>query len=242
MFFILNKPKIYSYLIVLSTVVILFFTAEVLSETNNLETLETATQTFDIQDNIINRFNTEKKEIAITINCVGSNDNIEEILHILEKYEVKANFGISGEWVKQYPEQTKKIYKRGNGIIVLLEEINSLDYRQTDRTVEEELNKINKLLNSNIKLIRSTYGEYNDNITKLAIDKGYKIIGLGIDTLDYQGLEENVIWDNIKNKIMKGDIISMNSNAENIADELEIVINSLKEREYGLVCLEDKIY
>ena len=40
MFFVFNKPKIYSYLVVFSTVVVLFFTASVLSEANNRERLK----------------------------------------------------------------------------------------------------------------------------------------------------------------------------------------------------------
>ena len=244
MFFIFNKPKIYSYLIVLSTVVILFFTAEVLSEANNLEILETSTQTYDTESCIIERFETDNKEIAITINCMENNENIKEILNILKEYNTKASFGIYGDWVKKYPEETKEILDRGNSIIALpdkYEDISNLDYDDTIKTITEGLNKVNTLLNKKITLIRCPYGKCSDNITKLATNNNYKIIGWSIDTLDYQGLEANVIWDSIKNKITKGDIILMNSNAENIIDELKLVITSLKEREYTLVSLEDKV-
>ena len=115
MFFVFNKPKIYSYLIVLSTVVVLFFTAEVLSEANNLETLTTSAETVD--DNVvIERFDTNDKEIAITINCLETDKNVKEILDIANKYNVKFSFAISGDWVKKYPEVTMKIDTNGNNI------------------------------------------------------------------------------------------------------------------------------
>ena len=74
-----------------------------------------------------------------------------------------------------------------------------------------------------------------------ANDNSYTVIGYNIDTLDYQGIEANVIWDNIKNKITNGSIIAMNSNAEYIIEELEIVIKSTKTREYQIVTVEELI-
>ena len=62
MFFIFNRPKIYSYLIVLSTVVVLFFTAAVLSEANNMETLTTSS-TIEDTNMPINKVETEQKKI-----------------------------------------------------------------------------------------------------------------------------------------------------------------------------------
>lgn len=244
MFFVFNKPKIYSYLIVLSTVVVLFFTAEVLSESNNIETLSTSAGVIQENDKIINRFISDKKEIAITINCIDTDKNIKDILEILKVNNVNASFGISGEWVKKYPELTKRIYKEGNNIISLSEknrDISNLEYEETSKEILETINKINTLLNSDFKLIRCSNGKYSDNLLNLTNKRNYKIIGWSIDTLDYQGLEANVIWDNIKNKITSGDIILMNSNSEHILEELQLIINSIKQRGYDIIKLEERV-
>ena len=244
MFFVFNKPKIYSYLIVLSTVVVLFFTAEVLSESNNIETLTTSTEILEENNTIINRFNTDKKEIAITINCIDSDKNIEDILNILEKNNVNASFGIYGEWIKKYPEITKRINDSGNSIIALSDkyrDISNLEYEEITKEISESINKINTLLNKKINLIRCPYGKYSENIIKIAEQRNYKIIGWSIDTLDYQGLEANVIWDNVKNKITNGDIILMNSNSENIIEELDLIINSIKQRGFSIEKLEERV-
>lgn len=241
MFFIFNKPKIYSYLIVLSTIVVLFFTAAVLSEANNLETLATSSVAEDGKMPI-EKVNTDERKIAITINCLESDENIEEILDTLNEYSVKATFCIYGEWVKKYPGVTKKISENGHCIANMSNtytDMTELNYEEATKNIEEGGNKLNTLINKKVKLFKCPYGKHNENLIKAARDKGYTVIGFNIDTLDYQGLEANVIWNNIKNKVSNGSIISMNSNSENIKEEVKLVVKSLKERKYDIVTVEE---
>jgi len=241
MFFILNKPKIYSYLIVLSTVMVLFFTASVLSQTNELETMATGSNSV-VQDKPIDKIDTDERIIAITINCLESDDNIENILEYLSKNNIKVTFCISGEWVVKYPEITKRIDEQGHNIANMSEEykdISALSYEDVNKNIKEGENKLSSLLNKKINLFRCPCGKYGDNIMRAANDNGYTIIGYNIDTLDYSGIEASVIWDNIKTKITNGSIISMNSNAQYVVEELELIITSLKEREYRIVTIDE---
>ena len=241
MFFVFNKPKIYSYLIVLSTVVVLFFTAAVLSEANNLETLTTSTTVEEIKMPIV-KADTNEKKISITINCLESDKNIEEILEILSKCSVKTTFCISGEWVKKYPELTKKINDNGHCIANMgntYTDMSECSYNEAEKSIKEGGNKLSTLVKKKIKLFKCPYGKYNDDVIEAAKNNEYTVIGFNIDTLDYQGLEANVIWDNIKNKITNGSIISMNSNAENITSEVKLIVESLTERDYNIVTVEE---
>ena len=244
MFFVVNKPKIFSYLVVLSTVVVLFFTAEVLSESKNIEVLTTSAELTEKNSIIIDRIDTEKKEVVITINCSKNNKNIEKILEILDENNVKASFCINSDWVKKYPELTQKISKSGNTIIGLFDnykETNNSNYEITSKWMLSELNIINTLLNKNIKLIRCYFDLNNENIKKVVTENNLKIIEYSIDSLDYEGLEINVIWDNINNKIKNGDIILVDSNSEHILEEIDYIIKNLKQKGYDIVNLEEKL-
>lgn len=241
MFFVLNKLKIYSYLILCSTVAVLFFTVAIIKDENNMEVIETSGQ-IQNEDNVYIRFQTNKNEVAIKINCLNNDNNIDEIIEISKKYNVSLNFCIYGEWVKRFPEKVCKINEAGNSIINMgnnytnLTKLNNQDMIIELKSGNE---KIEKLINKKINLISCPYNEVNYEIKQFANENKFEIISRSIDTLDYQGLEASVIWSNIKNNISPGEIIEMNSNAEHIVEELEMVLNGLKDRNYNLINLEE---
>ena len=94
MFIVFNKEKINSYIILLSTVVILF----------SLAFTMTAKQT------------TQEKQIALTMNCAWNADDIDSILDTLSKYKIHITFFMVGDWVEKYPEAVIKISKAGHEI------------------------------------------------------------------------------------------------------------------------------
>lgn len=241
MFFVLNKLKIYSYLILCSTVAVLFFTVAVIKEENNIEIIETSSQ-IENGDIVYKEFQTDKNEVAIKINCLNNDQNIDEILEISKKYNVKLNYCVYGEWVKRYPEKVCKINELGNSVINMgnnytnLAKLNNQDIIKELKLGNE---KIEKLINRKINLISCPYNEINDYIKEYSKENNFKIISKSIDTLDYQGLEASAIWDNIKNNITQGQILEMNSNAEHILEEIDIVLKGLRDRNYSLINLEE---
>src|SRR5690242_5398280 len=59
---------------------------------------------------------TKDKRIAITFDVNWGNDNTEEILNILEQYNVKATFFVIGKWADEHPDLIKKISEKGHEI------------------------------------------------------------------------------------------------------------------------------
>ena len=110
MFIVFNKEKISSYLILLSTVVILFGIA---FSVNAKNTVETAAATKQLP---IYSVATEEKKVAFTMNCAWNADDINSILNTLSKNNVKITFFMVGDWVQKYPEAVKKIAEAGHEI------------------------------------------------------------------------------------------------------------------------------
>ena len=110
MFIVFNKEKISSYLILLSTVVILFGIAFSVTAKDTVETAATTKQL------PIYNVATEEKEVAFTMNCAWNADDIDSILDTLSKYQVKITFFMVGDWVQKYPEAVKKIAESGHEI------------------------------------------------------------------------------------------------------------------------------
>lgn len=113
MFIVFNKQKIYSYIIALSTVVILFSGATFFTATNS-DTIQTSASTNKLLP--IYSVETQEKNIALTMNCAWNADDIDTILDTLSKYKVHITFFMVGEWVDKYPEAVKKISDAGHEI------------------------------------------------------------------------------------------------------------------------------
>lgn len=67
MFFVLNKQKVYTYLVSIVTVILLFCVAGSLNNTNAGNTLQTSSTTQKLLP--IYNVQTQEKKIAFTMNC-----------------------------------------------------------------------------------------------------------------------------------------------------------------------------
>ena len=84
MLFVFNKKKINSYLISLGTVIILF-TVSIISTNKINNTIQTSAKNTEMP---ISKVKTERKEVAISINCSQNVENIDSIV----KNESISNF------------------------------------------------------------------------------------------------------------------------------------------------------
>lgn len=110
MFIVFNKEKINSYIILLSTVVILFGIA---FSVTTKDVVETAAATKELP---IYNVATEEKKIAFTMNCAWEANDIDSILETLSKHNCKITFFMVGDFVKKYPDAVKKVAEAGHEI------------------------------------------------------------------------------------------------------------------------------
>lgn len=112
MFLVFNKEKIYSYIVALSTVIVLFFTASIL-----LKDESTIQASSSLNKEVpIYCVKTEESKVALTMNCAWEADDMNEILEILDKTNVKITFFMVGEFIERNPEIVKEVAKRGHEI------------------------------------------------------------------------------------------------------------------------------
>lgn len=242
MFLVFNKEKIYSYIVALSTVIVLFVTASVLSNMENNAVVTSAKTSKSLP---IYSVECQENKISLTMNCAWNADDIDSILDTLNKCNVKITFFMVGDWIDKYPEAVKKIHDAGHEIANHSDthpHVNNLSY---DKNVEELLNcskKVEAITGEKTKLYRGPYGEYNNTVIKAAQDNGHQVIQWSLDTLDYNGLDYEQMWDRLNTKIAKGSIILMHNGTEHTADSLERIIHNIKEKGYEIVKVSDLIY
>ena len=71
---------------------------------------------FQDYESPITRVDTKEKKVALTFDVAWGSDNIEEILDILDKHNIKATFFLVGSWVDDNEELVKEIHNRGHEI------------------------------------------------------------------------------------------------------------------------------
>lgn len=244
MFFIVNRQKIYTYLVSIVTVVLLFCVAGSLNNTSSKEnTVPTSSTTQKLLP--IYNVQTEQKKVAFTMNCAWNADDIDVILKTLQDNNVKITFFMVGEWIEKYPEAAKKIHEAGHEIASHSDthpHVNNLSYEKNIEEIEKSNDKIEKITGKRTTIYRAPYGEYNDTVIKAAQDKGYCTIQWDLDTLDYTGLTGEEMWKRLEGKIKSGDIILSHNGTKNTANSLDMLLKNIKQKGLEVVTVSDLIY
>lgn len=198
MFYIVNKERIVSCVIALSTVLILFLMATVVPA-NELNTVETSTRESKLLP--IYSVNTEENKVALTINCAWSAEDVDLILETLNNNQVKCTFFMVGEWVGKNQGAVKKIFNNGHEIAnhsYSHPHVNNLSYEKNVEEINKCNNLIEKITGKRPTLYRGPYGEYNNTVIQAATDTNNKTIQWSIDSLDWQGLTGEQMWERIR--------------------------------------------
>lgn len=57
-----------------------------------------------------------EKKVSLTFDAAWGDEDAEEILGTLSKYDVKATFFMVGDWVRKYPELVKRLAEEGHDV------------------------------------------------------------------------------------------------------------------------------
>ena len=238
MFLIFNKEKIQTYIVSILTVSVLVALA-LLGPNKSIQvsTTERLLPIYNVK--------TEKKNIAFTMNCAWNADDIDKILEVLKENNVQITFFMVGTWVDKYPEAVKKISDAGHEIgshSNTHPHVNNLSLEKNKEEIYQSVSKIEKITGKKVELYRTPYGEYNNIVIKSIQEAGYYPIHWNLDTLDYNGLTGNEMWNRIKNKLENGSIILSHNGTKNTADSLDMLLKNIKSKGYEIVKVSDLIY
>jgi len=238
MFLVFNKEKIQTFIVSVLTVTILITLATI----GNIKTIQTSATTKLLP---IYKVQTNEKKIAFTMNCAWNADDIDRILETLKNNNVHITFFMVGNWVDKYPEAVKKIYEAGHEIgshSNTHPHVNNLSYEKNLEEINLSVSKIEKITGQKTNLYRTPYGEYNDTVIQTAQENGYYTIQWNLDTLDYEGLKGEEMWNRIKDKLENGSIILSHNGTKHTADSLDMLIKNIKSGGFEIVKISDLIY
>ncbi|MBH1939560.1 polysaccharide deacetylase family protein [Mobilitalea sibirica] len=190
---------------------------------------------------------TEENQVALTFDTAWGNEYIQTILDILAKYDIKATFFMTGEWIEKYPKDVKNIYEQGHDLGNHTENhkhMSLLSIEECAKEIMQAHKRVKELTGFDMSLFRAPFGDYNNAVIGAARDCGYYSIQWDIDSLDWKDYgAENIVNKTVYHKkLNKGSILLFHNGAKYTPQALEKVIVGLQDKGYEIVPVSQLIH
>ena len=188
---------------------------------------------------------TKEKKIAITFDASWGDDKTQDILQILDKYNVKATFFIVGAWIDQHPDKLKTIYEKGHEIGNHSNQHPILTTISKDEIIKDIAiadAKIMSITGQGTTLYRCPSGEYNNLVIKTVENTNHYCIQWDVDSIDWKEEGANVEYNRVIKNTKPGSILLFHNNAKYTPENLPKIIENLKAEGYEFVKISDLIY
>ena len=188
---------------------------------------------------------TEKKCVALTFDAAWGNEDTQDLIDTLKKYNAKATFFLVGSWVDKYPESVKALADAGHSIQNHSNSHPNLPQLSTEGITKEITlcnEKIQKITKKCPTLIRPPYGDYSNNVIEAVNGLGMYTIQWDVDSLDWKDLSADEIYNRVVNKVQNGSIVLFHNAALNTPEALGKILETLSKDGYKFVTVEELIY
>ncbi len=189
--------------------------------------------------------NTNNNKLAISFDATWGTNLTDEILSILDEYNVKTTFFLAGYWVDKHPQYVIRIAQGGHEIgnhSYSHPHMNSLAFNEIVKELEKNHAMIYDLTQQDSFLFRPPFGEYNNTVIKAADSLGYYTIQWSVDSLDWKNTTVDQIYQRVMQNIKAGDIVLFHNAAPSTPDALRRIIPQLLARDYEIVPVSELIY
>lgn len=171
------------------------------------------------------------KRIALTFDAAWGDGYTQDIIGILRRYDIKATFFITGAWAEKYQglvqEMDENNFEIGNHSFTHMNMVN-LPKKLIVSEIKNTESNIERAGGEKPKLFRAPFGSYDDGLISAMKDMNYNIIQWDIDSLDWQGISGQEIFDRVASKVSNGSIILFHNNTKNTIEALPQIIEKLR--------------
>lgn len=185
---------------------------------------------------------TDEKRIAISFDAAWGADRTDELLTILDEYDVKTTFFLVAFWLERYPEVAARIAAAGHEIgnhSATHPHMNSLSAEQIKFELETTHQLIKETTQQEASLFRPPFGEYNNLLIDTVEQLGYRTIQWSIDSLDWRPVTATDIVQRVTTKIAPGAIVLFHNNAEHTPEALRPILDFCRQEGYEVVPISE---
>ncbi len=180
----------------------------------------------------------DSKCVSLTFDAAWGNEDTNDLIEILGKYNVKATFFVVGEWVDKYPESVQALNDAGHEVMS-----HSDDHAHFSKLSESEIvanlnacnDKIEAVTGKRPTLFRCPYGEYDDHVIKTVNSMGMKAIQWNVDSLDWKDISAPEIYKRVSQNVTPGSIVLFHNAAKHTPEALGQIIEYLISEGYEIM-------
>lgn len=180
----------------------------------------------------------DQKMLSISFDAAWGNEDTQQLIDILGRYNVKATFFVVGDWVDRYPESVKALHDAGHEIMNHSNTHAHLPQLSAQQ-ITDDLNacndKIEAVTGVRPTLIRLPYGDYDDNSIRAIRAMGMEPIQWDVDSLDWKDLSAADITKRVTSKVCPGSIVLFHNAAKHTPEALPGIIECLLQEGYTFV-------
>lgn len=161
-------------------------------------------------EDVIYHGNQDSNKVCIMINVYWGTEYLDDMLEVLDKYNVKTTFFVGGQWVEKEPEMLSKIVSSGHEIAnhgYFHKDQEYLDYNQNYQEIKVNHELVKTMTGVTMNLFAPPSGSFNKSTIKACFDLGYQTIMWTKDTIDWRDKDANLIYSRATNKLKGGDLI-----------------------------------
>lgn len=184
----------------------------------------------------------DNKAVSLTFDAAWGNEDTQELIDILGKYNVKATFFLVGQWVDKYPESVQALADAGMEIGNHSDDHPHMA-KLSEKQIRDEISacneKIEALTSTAPTLFRCPYGEYNDEVISTINEMNMYPIQWNVDSLDWKGIGGDEIYKRVTENVVPGSIVLFHNAAEHTPEALADIIEYLLAEGYEIVPISE---
>lgn len=187
----------------------------------------------------------DEKVISISFDAAWGNEDTQQLIDILNKYQVKATFFVVGGWVDNFPESVKALSDAGHEVMNHSDShphMTQISKEKMKEEVEACNEKIEKVTGKRPTLLRAPYGDYNNDVVQTVRECGCFTIQWDVDSLDWKDLSAAEITKRVTEKVKPGSIVLFHNAALHTPEALPGILEKLQGEGYQIVPISQLIY
>ena len=185
------------------------------------------------------------KVVSLTFDAAWGNEDTQQLIDILGRYNIRATFFVVGEWVDKYPESVRALSDAGHEIMNHSDTHPHMTQLSREKMIAEVTacdDKLEAVTGVRPILFRPPYGDYDNAVVSTLRELGHYTIQWDVDSLDWKNPTPEAICERVLSRAREGSIILFHNAAKNTPAALPSVIEGLIAKGYSFLPVSELIY